>query len=127
MRLIPFTPLLLGLLFSAIVHAAEPHRAVLLNSVQGHISPQNPQAVRFEITQGPAAGCTAHGHAFLNPKRLRYEYTLAPVHCTKNGRQVPVGSVVRGQHMVKGTMANSGMGRSVLITNKGVSVSLTDQ
>ncbi|WP_178862887.1 hypothetical protein [Thiomicrorhabdus cannonii] len=132
MRSFVFTPLLFSLTFGADISQADQNdavatRAVLLNSVQGHISPQNPQAVRFEIVEGAAAGCIANGHAFLNPKRLRYEYTLEPVNCIKDGREVHVGSVVRGQHMVKGTMANSGIGRAYLITNKGVTVTLTDQ
>jgi hypothetical protein len=132
MRLFVSTPLLLSLTLGAgISQAAQtdpaPTRAVLLTSVQGHISQQTPQAVRFEIVQGPAAGCIAKGHAFLNDKRMRYEYALEPVNCIKDGHEVHVGSVVRGQHLIKGTMANSGMGRSTLITNKGVTVTLTDQ
>lgn len=119
-----FLTLTLGLSFS--VHA-ESTRAVLITPVQGAIPASNPQTVKFEIVQGPAKGCTAQGTAFLNPKRLRYEYDLMPINCIKHGQKIRVGQVVRGQHNIKGTMANSGMGRDYLISNKGVTVTLAHQ
>jgi len=107
-------------------HAAEDQtRAVLLNSVQGNHSQDTPIPVSLLITQGKAKGCIAKGKAYLNKQRLRYEYQLEPIHCIKDGQPVEVGQVVRGQHNIMGTMANSGMGRNYLISNKGVSVSLT--
>ncbi|MDX1347955.1 MAG: hypothetical protein R3189_06880 [Thiomicrorhabdus chilensis] len=119
---------LLALTFSLSFPAyAEPTRAILLTPVQGAIPASNPQTVKLEIVQGEAKGCTAQGTAFLNPKRLRYEYDLMPINCVKNGQRIPVGQVVRGQHNIKGTMANSGMGRDYLISNKGVTVTLAHQ
>lgn len=105
----------------------EATRAVLLTPVKGAIPVSTPQPVKLEIVQGPAKGCTAEGTAFLNQKRLRYEYDLMPVNCIKNGQRIRVGQVVRGQHNIKGTMANSGMGRDYLISNKGVTVTLAHQ
>ena len=102
------------------------NRAVLLNSIQGDINQSNPQPVHLLITQGQAKGCKANGLAFLNKKRKRYEFKLAPIHCIKNGHPIPVGNIVRGQHNIKGTMANSGMGRAYFVTNKGVTVSLSE-
>ncbi|WP_237261757.1 hypothetical protein [Thiomicrorhabdus immobilis] len=108
-------------------HAAEQvTRAILLNSIQGPISQTSSTPVKLLITQGNAKGCVAQGVAFLNPKRLRYEFNLEPVNCVKNGHKIPVGTVVRGQHNIKGTMANSGMGRKYLISNKGVTVTLAE-
>ncbi|MEA3405846.1 MAG: hypothetical protein U9R28_08920 [Pseudomonadota bacterium] len=105
--------------------ASEPTRAVLLNSIQGAINQTQPQPVKLLITQGQAKGCKASGTAFLNKQRMRYEFTLAPINCIKNGQKIPVGTIVRGQHNIKGTMANSGMGRKFFISNKGVAVSLS--
>jgi len=107
--------------------ASEPTRAVLLNNIQGDINQANPHAVNLLITQGQAKGCKANGTAFLNKQRMRYEFTLAPITCVKNGQNIPVGTVVRGQHNIKGTMANSGMGRNFFSSNKGVAVSLSFQ
>lgn len=105
----------------------QTHRAVLLNAIYGKVSQSDPQKVRLLITQGPAKGCIVRGSAYLNPRRLRYEYDLKPVKCIKNGHSIVVGTVVRGQHNIKGTMANSGMGRDYLISNKGVTVTLSNQ
>ena len=104
-----------------------PTRAILLNPIQGDINQAEPQAVNLLITEGQAKGCKAEGSAYLNKQRKRYEYNLAPIHCIKNGQVIPVGQVVRGQHNIKGTMANSGMGRTFFVTNKGVTVTLTNQ
>ncbi|MDG6778637.1 hypothetical protein QCB44_07960 [Thiomicrorhabdus sp. zzn3] len=104
--------------------SGSPVRAILLTPVVGQPTPASPQPVRFEIIQGQAKGCLAYGNAYLNNQRKRYEYKLKPVNCVKNGQTVTVGQVVRGQHNIKGTMANSGMGRSYLISNKGVTVTL---
>ncbi|MDX1352264.1 MAG: hypothetical protein R3254_04575, partial [Thiomicrorhabdus sp.] len=76
---------------------------------------------------GKAKGCKAHGTAHLNHQRLRYEFKLQPIVCIKQGQAIPVGTVVRGQHNIEGTMANSGLGRDYLVSNKGVTVTLTDQ
>ncbi|MGM0541538.1 MAG: hypothetical protein ACQEQR_03760 [Pseudomonadota bacterium] len=107
--------------------ASEETRAKLLNSIYGEITKDQPQAVKLLIVKGPAKGCVVEGTAFLNFKRLRYEFNLAPINCIKNGEKINVGTVVRGQHNVEGTMANSGMGRSYLISNKGVTVTLAHQ
>ncbi len=111
---------------SASVHAAEPTRAVLLTPIQGSFSKTAPADVKLLVTEGQAKGCIIQGTAYLNKKRLRYEYQLAPVNCIKNGQKIDVGQVVRGQHNIKGTMANSGMGRDYLSSNKGVTVTLAD-
>ncbi len=109
-------------------HASEETtRAILLNSINGEITQTQPQPVKLLIVKGPAKGCLAEGTAFLNFTRLRYEFNLAPINCVKNGKKIVVGTVVRGQHNIKGTMANSGMGRSYLISNKGVTVTLAFQ
>lgn len=122
-----FSFLALGFLATP-THALELEtRAELLNAVQGDINQSSPQPVRLIITQGPATGCEVTGTAFLNKQRQRYEYTLNPTNCIKNGQPIHVGTVVRGQHNIKGTMANSGMGRDYFVTNKGVTVTLTDQ
>jgi len=107
--------------------AAEQTRAILLTPVQGQPTQANPYPVNLMIVNGQAKGCKAHGTAHLNNQRLRYEYNLQPVNCIKQGHVIPVGTVVRGQHNIKGTMANSGLGRDYLITNKGVTVTLTDE
>ncbi|WP_373019589.1 hypothetical protein [Thiomicrorhabdus sp.] len=100
-----------------------PTRAILLNAVQG----DKPQKVSMRVTQGQAKGCILEANAFLNKQRLRYEYDLSSSQCVKDGQVIPVGRVVRGQHNIKGTMANSGMGRDYLISNKGVNVTLDYQ
>lgn len=109
----------------ASVSQAEPavNRAILLNNLIG----EQPQTIRLLIVEGPAQGCQAQGRAVLNKKRLRYEYNLEPIVCAPQGLPIHVGQVVRGQHNILGTMANSGMGRKVFSTNKGVTVTLTTQ
>ena len=107
-------------------HASEQtNRAILLTSIEGSYTVANPKPVKLLITTGAAKDCIAEGNAYLNKKRLRYEFNLAPINCIKNGQIIPVGNIVRGQHNIKGTMANSGMGRDYLVSNKGVTVSLT--
>ncbi len=108
-------------------NASNSTQAILLNALQGSVTLTQPQPIRLLIISGPAEGCIAEGSAVLNPIRLRYEFTLQPINCVKNGQQILVGQVVRGQHNIKGTMANAGMGRSYLISNKGVTVTLTFQ
>ena len=109
------------------LNASNSTQAVLLNALQGSVTLTQPQPIRLLIISGPAEGCIAEGSAVLNPIRLRYEFTLQPINCVKNGQQILVGQVVRGQHNINGTMANAGMGRSYLISNKGVTVTLTFQ
>lgn len=101
------------------------NRAILLTAIEGSYTVANPKPVKLLITTGAAKGCLAEGNAYLNKKRLRYEFNLAPINCIKNGQKISVGNIVRGQHNIKGTMANSGMGRDYLVSNKGVIVSLT--
>ena len=115
--------LLLGI--HSVSYAEEQtYRAILLNSIQGAHSQAQPADVKLLITSGEAKGCTVQGQAYLNRKRLRYEFNLAPIECIKDGQKIRVGQIVRGQHNIKGTMANSGMGRNYLVTNKGVAVTL---
>ena len=107
-------------------HAAEQNNhAILLTTIEGSYTPANPKPIKLLITTGSAKGCIAKGNAYLNKKRLRYEFNLVPINCIKNGQKISVGNIVRGQHNIKGTMANSGMGRDYLVSNKGVTVSLT--
>ena len=113
--------------FSAHAAPNSPTRAILLNAIQGDINQAHPQTVNLLITEGQAKGCQVQGYAFLNKQRKRYEYKLAPINCVKNGQPIKVGQVVRGQHNIKGTMANSGMGRTFFVTNKGVTVTLANQ
>ncbi len=108
-------------------HAQDTTRAMLLNPIQGEVTQTQPQPIKLMIVAGQAKGCTAEGTAVINPKRLRYEFELAPINCIKNGERIAVGQVVRGQHNIKGTMANSGMGRKYLISNQGVTVTLAYQ
>ncbi|MDX1795531.1 MAG: hypothetical protein R3219_02295 [Hydrogenovibrio sp.] len=112
---------LLGLTAS---QAAET-RAILLNPVMGDIPQSAPKPVRLKVLNGEAKGCIIQGNAFLNKKRFRYEYQLHPASCVKNGRIISVGQVVRGQHHLVGTMANSGLGRDYYLSKKGLKVSLT--
>jgi hypothetical protein len=126
----PLLSLLSLLLLSAPFTAfsqTDSTRAILLTPIMGEVSPQQPQKVRLEITQGAAKGCQVEGTAHLNKRRMRYEFNLNPAHCVKNGKTIPVGHVVRGQHNIKGTMANSGMGRDYLVSRKGVEVTLADR
>ncbi|MDG6774356.1 hypothetical protein QCB45_08425 [Thiomicrorhabdus sp. ZW0627] len=129
LRIRPLKPIFTALIATATLpaYADQATRAVLLNPVVGEISPSNPQKVSLMVTEGQAEGCIFEADAFLNQRRLRYEYNLTSTECVKNGQTIPVGHVVRGQHNIKGTMANSGMGRDYLITNKGVSVTLDYQ
>ncbi|WP_321325828.1 hypothetical protein [Thiomicrorhabdus sp.] len=113
--------------FSTNSSAAEQTRAILMTQIQGQPTQSNPYPVELKIVQGPAKGCKVYGTAHLNAKRLRYEYKLQPVNCIKNGHAVSVGTVVRGQHNIKGTMANSGLGRDYLVSNKGVTVTLSNE
>lgn len=101
--------------------------AKLLNPVSGNVSPDHPQPVKLLITNGPAKGCVLSATAVLNRKRLRYEYHLPNPQCQIDGQMVKVGHVVRGQHQIKGTMANSGMGRDYLLSKKGLEVTLAYQ
>lgn len=112
------------LLSSATLSYAEETqtRAILLNSVIGAIPASQPQAVKLLIVSGEAKGCIATGGAYLSSQR--HEFILNPINCIKNGKKINVGQVVRGQHNIKGTMANSGMERSYLVSNKGVTVTL---
>ena len=114
------------LLSSATLSYAEETqtRAILLNPVIGAIPASQPQAVKLLIVSGEAKGCIATGGAYLSSERQRHEFILNPINCIKNGKKINVGQVVRGQHNIKGTMANSGMGRSYLVSNKGVTVTL---
>jgi len=108
--------------------AAEPiTRAILMTPIQGQPTQDNPSPVELIITTGEAKGCKAQGTAYLNHQRLRYEFKLQPIHCIKHGQVISVGTVVRGQHNIKGTMANSGLGRDYLASNKGVTVTLANQ
>lgn len=129
LRTISLTLLSIALFSAALSSLAteETTRAILLNSINGKITQAQPQPVKLLIVKGPATGCLAEGSAFLNTKRLRHEFNLAPINCVINGKKIVVGTVVRGQHNIKGTMANSGMGRSYLISNKGVTVTLAFQ
>jgi len=111
-------------LFFTNSYAAEQTRAVLLTPIKGQPTQAKPYPVKLMIINGQAKGCEAVGKAHLNVQRLRYEYQLQPVICIKQGKAISVGTVVRGQHNIKGTMANSGMGRDYLISNKGVTVTL---
>ena len=101
----------------------EINRAILLNPIIG----DQAQTVKLLITEGSAKDCQAQGIVTLNKKRLRYEFALEPINCIKNGQSIKVGQVVRGQHNILGTMANSGMGRKFLVSNKGVTVTLAQE
>ena len=125
-RTITLSLLSISLLSTSLIsHANErlPTRAILLNAVQG----AEPQPVKLLVIQGEAKGCVIEGTASYNKKRYCHEYDLGTVHCEINGHKIPVGHVVRGQHNIKGTLANSGMGRDYLITNKGVTVTLANE
>ncbi len=108
-----------------ISHANEPlpTRAILLNAVYG----TETQPVKLLVIQGEAKGCVIEGTASYNKSRFCHEYDLGTIHCEKDGHNIPVGNVVRGQLNITGTLANSGMGRDYLITNKGVTVTLANE
>lgn len=103
----------------------ETVRAMLLTPVSGEISSSQPQPVQLKVLTGEAKGCVLNGSAVLNRKRLRYEYDLPNNLCEIAGRNIQVGHIVRGQHNIKGTMANSGMGRDYLLSKKGLEVNLS--
>lgn len=106
---------------------AEETRAIFLNGLYGDATPQNPLPVKLEVINGKAKGCIIEGEAVLNKRHRRYEYTLQPPQCVHQGQKVAVGTLVRGQHNIPGTMANSGMGRGYWFSNKGLIVTLSEQ
>lgn len=99
-------------------------RAVLLNAVYGEVPISQPQSVRLKVISGPAKGCVLQASAYLNKPHRRYEFHVPNNVCEVNQQVIEVGQVVRGQHAIKGAMANSGMGRDYLIANKGLTVTL---
>lgn len=106
---------------------ASDTEAIFLNGLYGEATQQNPLPVRLKVISGKAKGCIIEGQAVLNKNHRRYEYTLQTPQCFHQGEAVPVGTVVRGQHNIPGTMANSGMGRGYWFSNKGLIVTLSDQ
>lgn len=106
---------------------AEETRAIFLNGLYGDATSQNPLSVKLEVINGKAKGCIIEGTAVLNKRHRRYEYTLQTPQCQYEGQTVPVGTLVRGQHNIPGTMANSGMGRGYWFSNKGLIVTLSEQ
>ncbi|QCU90967.1 hypothetical protein [Thiomicrorhabdus sediminis] len=120
-----------GLLFNPAVSYAQNDskavnaRAILLNPVIGKIHPDQPKTVNFRVLTGPAKNCILSAKAHLDPHRLRHIYQLSNNICQIDGQNILLGGVVRGQHNIVGTMANSGMGRRYLISNKGVEVTLS--
>lgn len=125
-----FTGGLAGLILLSLPFAASseplPVRAIMLNALYGDIPRHQPQPVQLKVIEGQAKGCLIKGTAYLNKPRRRYEYTLTPPHCRSAGQNVPIGLVVRGQHNIIGTMANSGMGRPTSFSNKGLIVTLSE-
>jgi hypothetical protein len=106
---------------------ADETKAIFLNGLYGDATPQNPLPVKLEVINGKAKGCIIEGQAVLNKRHRRYEYTLQPPQCVHQGQKVAVGTLVRGQHNIPGTMANSGMGRGYWFSNKGLIVTLSEQ
>lgn len=115
---------LFGVGFS--VQAADTE-AIFLNGLYGEATQQNPLPVKLKVISGKAKGCIIEGKAILNKNHRRYEYSLQTPQCFHQGEAVPVGTVLRGQHNIPGTMANSGMGRGYWFSNKGLIVTLSDQ
>ena len=119
--------LVLGVLGAGGSAQASGVEAIFLNGLYGNATPENPSPVKLKVISGKAKGCIIQGKAILNKSHRRYEYTLETPHCFYQGKAVPVGTVVRGQHNIQGTMANSGMGRGYWFSNKGLIVTLSDQ
>lgn len=118
---------MLGLMSGIFSVQASETEAIFMNGLYGEATQHKPLPVKLKVISGKAKGCIIQGKAVLNKQHRRYEYSLQTPHCLYQGKEVPVGTVVRGQHNIPGTMANSGMGRGYWFSNKGLIVTLSHQ
>jgi len=106
---------------------ASDTEVIFMTGLYGEATKSNPLPVQLKVISGKAKGCIIEGQAVLNKQHRRYEYTLKTPQCFHQGEAIPVGTVLRGQHNIPGTMANSGMGRGYWFSNKGLIVTLSEQ